>query len=190
MGAIWVSELTLKHLGSEKFIAGFIEQIEDEGPLVSDETIMLLDLEGVMVRVSKDVAERYAKATRINIPVLIGGTIERDGEYPAIRAISVFSLEQLHKDIGAVREIVLDCTASHKCDRVVLKKIYRLLKQYPGETAVNIINVPKDSERLAHKIKKRRVIFCPPLYFSLTTLLGEAGIRIYSDNGEKAEPRR
>ncbi len=185
MNAIKASELSLKYLGAEKFIAGFIEQIETEGPLVAGGTAMVLDFEGFPVKVSSEVANRYSDALRTNQAVLIGGVIENDGEYPAIRATCAFGLEDLRATIPAVKKIVLDCSASPNVDKDTLKKIYRLLKQYPGESTVEMINIPKGGARLLQKINKRKILFCPPLYFDLCKLLTEKGIRTYTPRPDK-----
>jgi len=180
MGALSVSDLSIKQAGMEKFISGFIDHIDMEGPFIAGDTVMVLDFEGIHVRVSAEVGKRYDSAIRINLPIVIGGIVERMGEFPALSATCAFPLEQLSAQVRSLRKVVMDCTGPPAITYDALKKVHRLLKRYPGETAVEILNVPEGGGRLARKIAKMNVLFCPLLYFDLTRLLPAQAIKAYT----------
>jgi DNA polymerase III alpha subunit len=180
MGALSMTDLSTKQAGMEKFIGGFIDHIDMEGPFIAGDTVMVLDFEGIHVRVGAEVGKRYESAIRINLPVVIGGIVERIGEFPALSATCAFPLEHLSAQVRSLRKVVLDCTGPPAITYDALKRVHRLLKRYPGETAVEILNVPEGGGRLARKIATMNVFFCPPLYFDLTRLLPAQAIKAYT----------
>lgn len=180
MHTISREDLTARHSGMEKFIGGFIDFIEEEGPFIIGDTVMLLDFEGILVKVSRDVAERYKSALKVNLPVLIGGVVEKLGEFPALSATCAFVLEDLAEKIKSLRKVVLNCAGPPAISYDALKRIHRLVKEFPGETALEVLNVPEGGGGLARKIAKLKVLFCPPLYYELTRLLPAQSIRPYT----------
>jgi len=180
MHTISRGDLTAKHSGMEKFIGGFIDYIEEEGPFITGDTVMLLDFESILIKVGKETAERYKSALKLNLPILIGGVVEKLGEFPALSANCAFVLEDLAEKIKSLRKIVINCAGPPAISYDTLRRIHRLIKEFPGETALEILNVPEGGGGLARKIAKLKVLFCPPLYYELTRLLPAQSIRPYT----------
>lgn len=178
MDAMTPKGLTLKQLDRDRYLGGFIDHMDMEGPLIVGETGMLLDFEGIMVRVSKSVAIKYASAFQINLPVMIGGTVEKNGDFPSLNARCCFSLQELLSQISSVKKTVINCSLPPIPDKDCLKRMHKTMKRYPGATQVEVINVREGCGRIAQKIAKLKILFCPPLYYDLLELISGAAISI------------
>jgi len=180
LGAIPLKELSTKHEGMVKYIGGFIDHRDEAGPLITGDVRMVLDFEGLLVRVSGSVIEKFSSAFQINLPVLIGGIVQRNGDFPALSAQCCFSLEELLNQVVSIQKIVINCAIRPLPDKETLKKIQRLLKQFYGHTKVEVINVPEGCGAIAQKMNKMTVLFCPPLYYELKNILSSDSLVIYT----------
>jgi DNA polymerase III alpha subunit len=180
MGAIAPKDLALKQLDQIRYLGGFIDHMDMEGPLIVEDTRMILDFEGIMVRVSKSVATQYASAFQINLPVMIGGKVEKNGNFPCLNATCCFSLAELLAQISSVTKLAIDCARQPIPDKDCLKRVYKVLKPYPGPTQVEVINVLENCGRIAQKIARLNIVFCPPLYYELMKLISGFAMSVFT----------
>ena len=181
MGAISLENLSLKHEGTVQYIGGFIDHVDTEGAFITSDICMILDFEGLLVKVPAAVSERYGKAIQINIPVLIGGVVERNGDYPALNLRCLYTLCDLASDIQSVKKLILDCGGPPAMNMDDFRQLHRLLKDYHGEAVVEAMNVPEGGARISRKIRKLRILFSPPLYLALKNILPLGGMTLYTD---------
>ena len=175
-----LKELSVRHEGELRFSAGFIDHYDESGPLINDQVSMAMDFDGVLVLASPEVKARYGKVLQINTPILIGGIIERNGEFPAIRAKCAFDIEELFTQVQTVKKIRLDCAGPPSAGKEALKRIHKTLKQFPGKTEVEVLNAPGGCGRISNKITKLKIIFCPPVYLELKNLLPPDSISVFT----------
>ena len=180
LGAISSRELSTKHEGMVKYIGGFIDHRDEAGPLIAGDVRMVLDFEGLLVRVSGSVIEKFSSGFQINLPVLVGGIVQRNGDFPSLYAQCCFPLEELLNQVVSIQKIVINCAIRPLPDKDILKKIHRLLKRFYGHTKVEVINVPEGCGAIAQKMSKMTVLFCPPLYYELNNLLSPESLVIYT----------
>jgi hypothetical protein len=126
------------------------------------------------------VIEKFSSAFQINLPVLLGGIVQKNGDFPALSAQCCFSLEELLNQVVSIQKIVINCAIRPLPDKETLKKIQRLLKQFYGHTKVEVINVPEGCGAIAQKMNKMTVLFCPPLYYELKNILSSDSLVIYT----------
>ena len=182
MNALSRSDLSDKHAGVQKFIAGFIDYVDNAGALVKGRVSLVLDFEGLLVKVPDTVAKRYSKALKINRPVLIGGEVELVGDYPALNARCIYLLDQLKDQVDLLSKISIDCAHPPALDKAGLKTVHKLLKKYKGNMEVEALNVPEGGGSLAKRIGKLKIFFSPPLYFELRELTPPNSIKVWTNS--------
>ncbi|MBN1900483.1 PHP domain-containing protein [Candidatus Sumerlaeota bacterium] len=187
MGAVAPKDLNLKHLNQIRYLGGFIDHIDTEGPLIMEDTRMILDFGGIMARASRSVAARYGASFQINLPVMIGGIVEKKGDFPCLNATCCFSLEELLAQIPSVSKLTIDCSRQPVPDKDCLKRIYKIFKAYPGPTQVEVFNVQEGCGGIAQKIAKLKIVFCPPLCFELLKLMVPASISVFTTGVSRGE---
>jgi len=180
MGATPLKELSLKHLGTERYLGGFIDHIDRHGPLIDEHTKMVLDFEGILVKAPPEVARKYNAAILVDLPLFIGGKVERNGDFPALTAHCCYLLEDLFTQLSSVQKICLDCALPPVPEKESLKKIHKIFKQYPGHIKPEVINVPEGCGRIAQKINKLEILFCPPVYFEMKNLFSSESFFLYT----------
>jgi hypothetical protein len=201
--ALSPDQLTPKMVGKEVHVAGFLDHVETESPLVDDQDQMLLDLEGHVVTMPGKVSNLYDQALHASAPVLIGGTVHRRKDEVYVKALTAFTLRMVQQMSQQVLQLDLDLTGE---DNRTLWLIRDLVVYYRGKgTKVRIHNFTPNalSRWWLSKIERTPVFFSPPFYYALKKLLPEDRIKLIASEDmdpallhalsplrfEKTEPR-
>jgi DNA polymerase III alpha subunit len=195
--------LTTKMVGREVHVAGFLDHVETESPLVEDQDQLLLDLEGHVVTMPTKVSDLYDQALHASAPLLIGGTVHRRKDEVYVKAITAFTLRMVQQMSQHVLQLDLDLTGE---DSRTLWLIRNLVVYYRGKgTRVRIHNLQAStfSRWWMSKIERTPVFFSPPFYYALKKILPEDRITLVASEDmdpallhalsplrfEKTEPR-
>lgn len=174
--------------GAEVHVAGFIDHVEHESPLIDDGDQVLLDLEGRVVSMPLKAARLYHVALASDGPVLIGGTLHRRKEELYIKALTAFTLSDVLEMSNEIVQIELDLQGE---DARTLKLISRLVRHYrsPGGTEVKVRNAGTDAltKWRVFRIAKTPVFFSPPLYYALKKILPEDRISLVASHEMDSE---
>jgi DNA polymerase III alpha subunit len=162
--------------GTYQYLVGYIDHIDREGPLVDNETALILDFEGYLVSVPPKVAKRAGRAFTSTLPVVIGGRICGSKNQSMIRANHIQTLPEVQKAVDETIRITLNLTGENV---KTLKMLGHLAKTYPGKTKFEFKNYPAKGKRLLHKLTNAGVFFCPPLYRELKKMLPEKHILVH-----------
>lgn len=179
-------ELSAKLVGREVYVAGFLEHVEYDSPLVDDSDQVLLDLEGRVVTMPIKASRLYEQALRASAPVLVGGTVHRRKEEVYVKALTAFTLRTVQQMSRQVNRLDLDLSGE---DHRTLRLIRSLVRHYRGkDTQVRIQNFHGSalSRWLIGPIEKTRVFFSPPFYYALKKILPED--RIGLDVSDEMNP--
>jgi DNA polymerase III alpha subunit len=182
MHAVSPFDLTPRHAGHVLYVAGFVDHVEREGPLIDHQTRMVLDLEGYVVKVPEAIADSATRIQNVRGPVLIEGKVERDrGGECFLMARSIGLLEDVARRADEVALLQIDLRNENT-------QTYRLLRSlfgtYKGSTRVEVEGEPpKLAWFFARGVVSAKVFFCPPLYQGLMRILSPAQVRIYDKAG-------
>lgn len=179
-------ELSSKHVGKEVHLAGFLEHIEYDSPLIDEGDQVLLDLEGRVVTMPLKASRLYEHALRANAPVLVGGTVHRRKEEIYLKAITAFTLRMVQQMSQQVLQLDLDLSGE---DSRTVWLIRNLVVHYRGKgTKVLIHNFGGAGLSKWHiaKIERTPVFFSPPFYYALKKILPEDRISLLAS--EEMDP--
>lgn len=170
-------ELAHRCVGKEVHVAGFLEHVEYDSPLVDDSDQVLLDLEGRVVTMPRKASRLYDQALNANAPVLIGGTAHRRKDEIYVKALTVFTLRMVQEMSEQVEMLELDLEGE---DARTVKLIRDLVVHYRGQgTRIEIKNAAGGlSGWHLGKVRKTAVFFSPPFYYALKKILPEDRITI------------
>lgn len=150
------------------YTAGFIDHIEREGLYIEYGVEMVLDFEGKVVVIPGDVYKKSSNAIYSSEPVLIGGRIFSRENETYIKAHCVFTLKEVEEQAAKVKVLNIDMTDQ---SRSTLKKIYKLFKQYPGDTQAEVFGFKGFGQGYVKKINQMGIYFSPPIYYELISLI-------------------
>jgi hypothetical protein len=176
--ALAPSELTPKMVGKEVHVAGFLDHVETESPLVEEGDQLLLDLEGHVVTMPTKVSDLYEHALRASAPVLIGGTVHRRKDEVYVKALSAFTLRMVQQMSQQVESLTLDLSGE---DNRTLRLIRSLVSFYKGKgTRIRLENAREGAIGgiLRAWIERTPVFFSPPFYYALKKILPEDRIQL------------
>jgi DNA polymerase III alpha subunit len=179
-------ELSTKHVGKQVHLAGFLEHIEYDSPLIDDGDQVLLDLEGRVVTMPLKASRLYEQALKANAPVLVGGTVMRRKEEVYVKALTAFTLRMVQQMSQQVLQLDLDLAGE---DNRTLWLIRNLVIHYRGKgTRVHIHNFSGTGLSKWHlaKIARTPVFFSPPFYYALKKILPEDRISLLA--AEEMDP--
>lgn len=180
--ALTPGALTSRLVGREVYLAGYVDHVETDTPLLDDREHVLLDLEGHVVTMPLKAARLYEAAIHANAPVLLGGLVARRKDELYLKAVTAFTLKMVQEMSERVVHLDLDLAGE---DSRTLRLIARLARRHRGGgTTLRIHGFQPgflDRWHLA-AIRRAGVFFCPPLYYALKKILPEARIRIGADD--------
>lgn len=176
--ALSPDQLTQKMVGREVHVAGFLDHVETDSPLVEDSDQLLLDLEGHVVTMPVKVSKLYDQALHASAPVLIGGTVHRRKDEVYVKALTAFTLRMVQQMSQQVLELELDLSGE---DTRTLWLIRKLVSFYRGKgTRVKVQNFSRSTlgKWWASGIERTPVFFSPPFYYALKKILPEERIKL------------
>jgi hypothetical protein len=170
-------------VGKEVHVAGFLDHVEGDSPLVEDKEHILLDLEGHVVTMPLKISKLYDLALHASAPVLIGGTVHRRKDEVYVKGTTAFTLRMVQEMSQNVNGLELDLSGE---DARTLRLIKSLVSYYKGQgTAVKIRNAPAGTmaKWFVRGIEKTPVFFSPPFYYALKKILPEQRINLVAEEG-------
>lgn len=170
--------LTTKMVGKDVHVAGYLEHVEHESPLIEEGGQVLLDLEGHVVTMPIKAAKLFEQAFHASAPVLVGGTVHRRKDEVYVKAITAFTLRMVQEMSQQVSVVDIDLEGE---DARTIGLIRGLVSHYKGTaTRVRVRNF--SGSRLAKwsasRIEKTPVFFSPPFYYALKKILPEDRINL------------
>jgi DNA polymerase III alpha subunit len=175
-------ELTRRMVGREVHVAGFLDHVEHDSPLIDQGEQVLLDLEGHVVTMPVKASRLYQLALSANAPVLVGGTVHRRKDEVYVKALTAFTLRMVQQMSQQVLRLDLDLAGE---DFRTLRLIGRLVRQFKGRgPELQVQNTPDTFwPRLVRKqIERAHVFFSPPFYYALKKILPEDRITLVASD--------
>lgn len=179
--ALAPGDLLPRMVGKEVHVAGFLDHVELESPLVDDNEHILLDLEGHVVTMPMKIGRLYDQALHANAPVLIGGTVNRRKDEVYVKGFTAFTLRMVQEMSQRVHEVELDLAGE---DTRTIRLIKNLVSYYRGQgTSIKLKNVPEGAmaKWFARGVERSQLFFSPAFYYALKKILPEDRIRIVAD---------
>lgn len=200
--ALAPGDLVPRMVGKEVHVAGFLDHVEVDSPLVEEKEHILLDLEGHVVTMPMKIGNLYDQALHASAPVLIGGTIHRRKDEVYVKGLTAFTLRMVQEMSQHVKALELDLSGE---DARTVRLIKSLVSYYRGQgTEIKLHNVPQGAvaKWFGRGIERTPVFFSPPFYYALKKILPEEHISIIASDAmdpsllhalsplryEKAEP--
>jgi hypothetical protein len=179
-------EIQPKLEGKQIFTAGFIDHAERESPMIDGETDVVLDLEGIVVKVPRHAADSFGKVQQAQGLVLIQGMVRKQSPTEAyLVAQKFYHFEDVLRAKRETKTLQLNLTGM---DSKAITAVRSILKNFKGETSVEIQGVGATSWWTMRGLDKAKVLFCPPLIAALCPHpLSEAQIRIISMDGKSSK---
>ncbi len=152
---------------------GYIDSFDREGPFINDKISIILDFEGILVKVPEKIAKKYEYAIQTNLPVVILGKVVVANDELEIEAISINTIAILEFHAKNASPVVLNLD---KENENTLKEIYKEIKKFKGETPIIPQNFPNEKKRILRKIKESKVLVCPLLMYRLKNILSPENV--------------
>lgn len=184
--ALSPDQLTPKMVGKEVHVAGFLDHVETDSPLVEDSDQLLLDLEGHVVTMPVKVSNLYDQALHASAPVLIGGTVHRRKDEVYVKGLTAFTLRMVQQMSQQVLQLELDLSDEDARTAWIIRN---LVLHYRGKgTRVKVHNFNSNalSRWWISRIEKTPVFFSPPFYYALKKILPEDRITLVAS--EEMDP--
>jgi len=181
--ALSPADLLPRMVGKEVHVAGFLDHVEMESPLVDEKEHILLDLEGHVVTMPMKISRLYDQALHASAPVLIGGTVHRRKDEVYVKGFTAFTLRMVQEMSQYVKTLELDLAGE---DARTVRLIKNLVSYYRGQgTQIKLQNIPEGAVArwFARGVEKTPVFFSPPLYYALKKILPEKSMRIVAEEG-------
>lgn len=152
------------------YMAGHIDHCDKEGPGLDSDSAMILDLDGLTVLASYEVADKHGSAITSDDPVLVSGRAAQRSGATVLNMTFCARLRDLAIDNRHAQKLILDLRDEN---RGTLKLIHAALRRYRGETRVETRGFQgRWSSRLLSRVEADRVFWCPPLEEELRQILG------------------
>ena len=185
MRAVSPFEMNGRMEGKTIYVAGFVDHIAREGTLIDEETEMVLDLEGHVVKIPPSVAPAAGRVQGTRGPVLVEGLVSRSQGECYLLAQRIYLLEEVARKAEEVALVRINMAGENSRTLKILRSV---LKPYKGHTRVEVENFPALSWWNARGVEKAEIFFCPPLYQGLTRVLEESAITLFNIDGDVVKP--
>lgn len=181
MRTITPFEVNVKMEGKTIHVAGFVDHIEREGPLIVEGTEMVLDLEGHVVKVPPRTTGDLTHLLNSRSPVLIEGIVRRLVRNECyLEARSIHLLDEVARKAEEVRTLRLNLAGESSR---TLARIRSVIRAYRGNSQVEVENDTGLSWWTARGIHGAKVFYCPPLYQGLQEVLAKNRMKILDRAG-------
>jgi DNA polymerase III alpha subunit len=184
--ALGPHELTPRMVGNEVHVAGFLDHVETDSPLVEDGEQVLLDLEGHVVSMPVKASKLYSHALGAHAPVMVGGVVQRRKDETYLKGLTAFTLRMVQQMSEQVVRLDLNLEGE---DFRTVRLIRKLVGQYRGKgTTIAVQNFARHglARWYLRGIEHTPVFFSPPFYYALKKILPEDRISLIAT--ENADP--
>jgi DNA polymerase III alpha subunit len=178
--AITPFQINPKLEGKTVHVVGYIDHADRDSPLIEEESELILDLEGTVLKASSFAASSYARVQESRHPLLIQAVVQRHkGAECHLVAQRFYSLEDVRRVCRQVRTLRLSLGGE---DRKTIAALRSLIKMYQGNTDVELEGKALGWFTL-RGIRNTKVLCCPPLYWGLLSILSEHRVVYLDQNG-------
>ncbi|HBF33084.1 TPA: hypothetical protein DDW35_00835, partial [Candidatus Sumerlaeota bacterium] len=186
MRVISPTEIHPKLEGKQIFTAGFIDHAERESPMIDGETDVVLDFEGIVVKVPRHATDFFAKVQHAQGLVLIQGMVRKQSPTEAyLIAQKFYNFDDVKRAKDETKTLQLNLTGM---DQKAIAMVRSTLKNFKGNTSVEIQGVSATSWWAMRGLDKAKVLFCPPLIAALCPYpLSESQLRVIDAEGKSTK---
>lgn len=176
-----VEQLTPRMVGKPLRIAGLVCQIERKSPLLHHEGDILVNLEGLLVRLPRVVAELSDFCLEDASEVLVIGRLIREDRIVCLQAEGIWRLADLEDQATKVSRVRLSLTGENKS---TLKLLLELAREFPGNTELELTDYPERMGWTYRRLARLRLFFCSPLYQGLCKILPFKSVMLIDAAGQ------
>lgn len=179
---ITADQLTRRMVGKVVRVAGLIDHVDVEGPLIAQPGAMLVDLEGIPVFLTPNLAAvSYDLMHKGAETLAIGEVLNADG-YLRIDAHGVWRLADLEAQADKVAAIQVDLAGQ---DKSMLRFLSVLAQMYPGKTPFDPVGYETPRGLAYRALLRRRIFFCSPFYQALCKILAPEKVKLLDYEGQE-----
>ena len=176
-----VEQLTPRMVGKPIRIAGLVCQVERKSPLIKNEGDVLVNLEGLLVRLPRAVAELSDFCLEEASEVLVIGKLLREDRIVALQAEGIWRLSDLEDQATKVSRVRLSLAGENKS---TLKLLLEFARDFPGNTELELVEYPERMGWTYRRVARLKLFFCSPLYQGLCKILPFEAVQLYDAAGE------
>ena len=173
-------QLGPRHEGRTLRLAGLVQDVDREGPLIEAEGGMLIEIEGVAVWAPPSVAAHCTRAAQRGRPVLVIGRWEVAGGFARLTAQGMWPLEDIEEQARRVAAVRLNLAGENKR---TLKHLIGLSRQFRGAARLEPRDYPAPRGWTYRLLAAQRVFFCSPFYQGLCKILPADRISLFDPDG-------
>lgn len=163
-------------------LAGLVDHVDAEGPLIDPPGSLLLDLEGFPIWIAPDLAPMIEGALQAGTPVLAIGTVDVSAGFPMLRAEGVWRLEDIEGQSRRVTRVRLDLSAA---DKGVLRQVAAVAQIFPGTSRLELQDYSRPRGLTYRLLNRRQVFFCSPFYQALCQALPPERVELFDQKGQQ-----
>jgi DNA polymerase III alpha subunit len=169
-------QVTHRLAGRAVRVAGLIDAIDEEGPMIEFDGGKLIDLEGLPVWLNPTLAEVCSRGLEPGAEALVIGEVATQAGYARLDAIGLWRLQDLEDQARRVARVKLDLTEENK---QTVKHLFDLTQYYPGEAKVETTGFAQNRNWKLHRLARQRIYFCSPFYQGLCKILPAERIALF-----------
>lgn len=166
--------------GRQVRLAGVIDQIDDEGPLMEQEGARLVDIEGVPVWLNPALAAVSRRSLEVGTEALAIGEVSTRHGYTRIEAQGLWRISDLEDQAERVVRIRLNLADENG---TTLRHLIHLARLYRGEGRIETTGYPSPRSLLHRFLLRHRVFFCSPFYQGLCKILPVERVELFDAAG-------
>lgn len=170
-----------RHTGKLIRVAGLVDHVDAEGPLVDPSGSRLLDLEGLPVWIAPDLAPLAEPLLQHGTAVLAIGELDLSHGYARLRAEGVWRLEDVENQSRRVARVRLDLSSA---DKSVLRHVATVAQLFPGPARLELADYPRSRGFTYRLLGRRQVFFCSPFYQALCRVLAPGQVEIFDHRNQ------
>ncbi len=178
---VHIEQLKPKHISKSLRVVGLVGCLQQESPLLKEPGDLLMDLEGLPVLVPRHLALVSDYCLLPATEVLMTGKLTRDGGHLIFNAEGIWRLPDIEDQATKVGTVELGLTGEN---RSTLKLLISLLKEYPGNTKVELTGYTERQGWTYGRLSRMKVFFCSPLFQGLCKILPPDCIKLFGAGGE------
>jgi len=181
LAPIPIERINRRHLGKDIRITGLVCAVEERSPLLGREGDRLVDLEGLAVTLPQRIAEVSQSCLEPGTEVFLTGRLNRRDGMLLFDADGIWRLCDMEDQATRVGRVRLGLAEEN---RRTLGMIAKLVRDYPGNTALELADYPAPRGWTYRRLARRGVFFCSPLYQGLCKILTPNAVELFGQNGE------
>lgn len=176
-----LEDLGPRQIGREVRLAGLVVAVDEEGPLVRSEGEVIVDLEGLPVMISEELANLSRECLEPATEVLTIGRLEREAGILRLNAVGIWRLADLEEQAARVARLRLRLAGEN---RTTLKLLLALAREFPGYTELELVDYPLREGWTWRRLSRQKVFFCSPLFQELCKILPPDAIEMFDAAGQ------